>query len=73
MTNPLLPKNVLKTSLPAFSQIQPEHVKPAVEQAIADCKEVIAKVLAQKTHFTWENLVAPIDEIDDVLSKLWSP
>ena len=73
MTNPLLPKNVLKTSLPAFSQIQPEHVKPAVEQAITDCKEVIAKVLAQKTHFTWESLVAPIDEIDDVLSKLWSP
>jgi len=73
MTNPLLPINVLKSSLPAFSKIKPEHVKPAVEQAITDCKEVIAKVLTQNTHFTWANLVAPIDKIDDVLSKLWSP
>ena len=35
MTNPLL----VATDLPAFSQIKPEHVKPAVEQAIANCKE----------------------------------
>ena len=69
MTNPLL----IATDLPAFSQIKPEHVKPAVEQAIADCKKVIDGVLSKNSDFTWANLVMPVDEVDDVLSKLWSP
>lgn len=69
MTNPLLQN----TPLPQFSKIKPEHIKPAVEQAIADCKKTIADVLANNTQFTWANLVAPIDEVDDVLGKLWSP
>jgi oligopeptidase A len=69
MTNPLL----LNSPLPEFSKIKPEHVKPAVEQAIADCKKVIEKVLAEQDTFTWQNLVLPIDEADDILGKLWSP
>lgn len=73
MTNPLLPQAVKKLDLPAFSKIKSEHIKPAVEQAIADCKKVIHDVLANNTSFTWENLIQPIDEVDDVLSKLWSP
>ncbi|MBU2869081.1 oligopeptidase A [Colwellia sp. E2M01] len=69
MANPLLEQ----TTLPQFSKIKPEHVKPAVEKAIAECKQVISKVLTDNTTYTWDNLVLPIDEIDDVLSKLWSP
>ncbi|MCJ8292861.1 MAG: oligopeptidase A [Colwellia sp.] len=69
MSNPLL----VSSELPAFSKIKPEHVKPAVEQAISDCKKVIEQVLADNDVFTWQNLVMPIDDIDDVLSKLWSP
>ena len=69
MTNPLLSQS----TLPAFSKIKPEHIKPAVEQAIGNCKTTIADVLANHTQFTWANLVAPIDEVDDVLGKLWSP
>ena len=69
MTNPLLQN----TSLPQFSKIKPEHIKPAVEQAIANCKKTIVEVLANNTEFTWANLVTPIDEVDDVLGKLWSP
>ena len=68
MSNPLL----IGSALPNFSQIKPEHIKPAVEHAIAACKKVIAKVLEEKT-FTWANLVTPTDESDDVLGKLWSP
>ena len=69
MTNPLLQQ----TPLPQFSKIKPAHIKPAVEQAINDCKNTIAEVLASNTEFTWANLVTPIDEVDDVLGKLWSP
>ena len=73
MTNPLLPKNVKSIDLPLFSKIKPEHIKPAVEQAIADCKKVIEDVLSNNSLHTWEKLVQPIDEADDILSKLWSP
>jgi len=68
MSNPLL----IASDLPSFSQIKPEHIKPAVEQAITECKKVIATVLEEKT-FTWANLVMPTDEADDTLTKLWSP
>lgn len=68
MSNPLLQD----FDLPPFSQIKPEHIQPAVEQAIADCKAVIAHVVAQAQP-TWQNLVEPLEEADDKLSKIWSP
>jgi len=69
MTNPLLSQ----TALPEFSKIKPEHVKPAVEHAIAECKKVMDTVLSSTTEFTWKSLVEPIDDIGDILGKLWSP
>ncbi|MCH2055798.1 MAG: oligopeptidase A [Thalassotalea sp.] len=69
MTNPLLEQ----AGLPAFSQIKPEHVKPAVEQAITHCKAVIEEVLANNQEYTWQNLVLPIEAADDALGKMWSP
>ncbi len=69
MSNPLL----TFTDLPPFSQIKPEHIKPAVEQAIADCRAKIEQVLEGNTSPSWENLVAPIEEVDDRLSRIWSP
>lgn len=68
MSNPLL----AQAQLPQFTLIKPEHVKPAVEKAIADCKKTIEQVLSHE-NFTWDNLVTPTDEVDDVLGKLWSP
>ncbi|WNC68517.1 oligopeptidase A [Thalassotalea nanhaiensis] len=69
MSNPLLEQ----TGLPEFSQIKPDHIKPAVEQAIANGKKAIEQVVASDGPFTWDNLVAYIDEVDDQLEKIWSP
>ena len=69
MSNPLLAQD----TLPKFSEIKPEHVKPAVEQAIAHCKAVIEEVLANNQEYTWQNLVLPIEAADDALGKMWSP
>lgn len=68
MTNPLL----IQSALPLFSQIKPEHVVPAVKQAIEHCREVIEQVVNQE-HYTWDNLIQPIDEADDKFSRIWSP
>jgi len=69
MSNPLLTSAVL----PPFSKIKPEHIQAAVEQGIAHCRSQIEKVLAQPMPFTWDNLIAPLEEVDDELSKIWSP
>ena len=71
MTNPLLTMD----SLPPFSQIKPEHIKPALEHAINDCKKRVELVLtrADDENFTWDNLVAPLEEVGDRLSRIWSP
>ncbi|MGR5140624.1 oligopeptidase A [Photobacterium sp. DNB23_23_1] len=69
MTNPLLSM----TDLPPFSLIQPEHVKPAVEQAIADCRAAVEQVLAADTAPSWETICVPLSETDDRLSRIWSP
>ena len=68
MTNPLL----IQSALPLFSQIKPEHVVPAVKQTIEHCREVIEQVVNQE-HYTWDNLIQPIDEADDKFSRVWSP
>lgn len=68
MTNPLL----IQSALPLFSQIKPEHVVPAVKQAIEHCRELIEQVVNQE-HYTWDNLIQPIDEADDKFSRVWSP
>ena len=59
--------------LPKFSQINIDEIKLNVEKAIEHCKQTIADALANNTHYTWQNLVMPIDEADDQLGRLWSP
>lgn len=73
MFNPLLSFVESKDGLPPFSQIKPEHVQPAVEQAIADCRAQVEKVLAGGAEPTWDSLCEPLTETDDRLSRLWSP
>ncbi|MBM7037602.1 oligopeptidase A [Vibrio ulleungensis] len=69
MSNPLLSI----TDLPPFSSIKPEHVKPAVEKAIADCRATVERVLDGNQSPTWESICAPQLETEDTLSRLWSP
>ncbi|TNG86107.1 oligopeptidase A, partial [Testudinibacter aquarius] len=68
MTNPLLNQS----GLPHFSQIQPQHVVPAIEQLIAQSRQTVENVL-QQPHFNWDNLVQPLSEAGDRLGRAWSP
>lgn len=58
--------------LPPFSKIEPAHVVPALKAAIKECRLTIDKVLAAKS-YTWNDLVLPLEEADDKLSRLFSP
>ena len=69
MSNPLLEQ----TGLPAFSQIRPEHVEPAIDQLLAENRQRIAGLLDEVGQPTWHNLVEPIEEWEDRLGRAWSP
>ncbi len=69
MSNPLLES----FELPTFSRIKPEHVRPAIEQIIADNRAAVQSRLEKGGPYTWENLVAPLELMDDRLNRSWSP
>ncbi|KRS21304.1 oligopeptidase A [Alishewanella sp. WH16-1] len=60
------------TDLPPFSKIQPEQVKPAVEQAIRDARAVVEQVVAS-SEISWQAIVQQLEQGSDRLNKLWSP
>ena len=69
MTNPLLQEH----SLPPFSSIQPEHVEPAIVQLIESNLQSIRRMLDENHAYTWNNLIDPMEDLDDRLNKTWSP
>lgn len=69
MSNPLLQDTVL----PPFSQIKPEAVEPAIDQLLADSRSAIEQLVETVDVPTWENFVAPLEQLNDTLAKAWSP
>jgi oligopeptidase A len=69
MDNPLLDVD----ALPRFDLIRPEHIVPAIEGLLAANRADIARLLNGPQPPTWGSLVAPIERLDDRLSRAWSP
>ncbi|MGI9200956.1 MAG: M3 family metallopeptidase [Woeseiaceae bacterium] len=69
MTNPLLDTS----SLPRFTEISPEHVMPALSELIAAHRQKLDELLANTPDPQFQSLVAPIEEMDHQLSRVWSP
>lgn len=69
MDNPLL-KNL---DLPEFSKFKPEYLQPAIQYLIDFNKENLERLLSEEQDYNWANLVQPLDELEDHLSRVWSP
>jgi oligopeptidase A len=69
MINPLL----ATADLPAYAAIQPEHVEPAIDQLLVENRTQIERLLAANATYTWDNLIRPLEELEDRLNKAWSP
>ena len=59
--------------LPNFSRFKPEELKPAIESLIASNKSTIETLLKNTKDYTWDNLVQPLEEMEDTLGRVWSP
>ncbi|NOZ36946.1 MAG: oligopeptidase A [Gammaproteobacteria bacterium] len=70
MSNPLLEM----TDLPAFSRIKPEHIEPAIDILLSEIREMVNQRLDDyKDHYSWDTLIQPLEDMDDRLSRVWSP
>ena len=68
--NPLLNKY---NTLPAFTEIKPKHIKPATEYIINKYKTTIIKLLEEIDVYTWNNIIVPIEELDNEYDSIVSP
>ena len=69
MSNPLLTME----GLPPFSRIKPEHAEPAVSQVIEENRRAVAELLERADGYRWDNLVEPLERLEERLSRVWSP
>ncbi len=60
-------------SLPVFSNINPEKIPQELTQLLDSNRKKIAELLAQKEAYSWENLLQPLEEIEDQIHQFWSP
>lgn len=69
--NPLLQFD----ELPDFPGINAEHIEPAVNDVLGQNRETLIALLASaknQKNPDWESLMAPLDEMEDSLNKVWS-
>ncbi len=69
MSNPLLEM----TGLPPFSSIRAEHIEPAIDELLAQNRALVEQLLQDNDHYSWDNLIQPIEDMDERLSRVWSP
>jgi len=65
--NPLLDFS----GLPRFADIRPEHVTPAVDQLLAECRAAVEHAVAETTEADWQHFVAPLDDANEKLGRAW--
>ncbi|HEV8644816.1 MAG TPA: M3 family metallopeptidase [Burkholderiales bacterium] len=59
------------SGLPRFAEFKPDHVTPAMDQLLAENRELIARQEADGREPSWENFVAPLDDANERLRRAW--
>jgi len=72
MINPLLQEWKTPFSAPPFTDIEPTHFKPAVEEAIKSALEEIAKITDNPELPAFDNTVAALDSAGETLGRITS-
>ena len=67
--NPLLADD----SLPAFSKIRPEHIEPAIDTILADCRAGIAALTDAGAPRDFASVMLTQERLDQRLARAWAP
>ncbi len=67
--NPLLDL----AGLPKFDLILPEHVEPAIDHILARNRDQIQRLIESTISPDWDNFMAPLEQLDDELERVWAP
>ena len=65
--NPLLDFS----GLPRYTEVHSEHGTPAVDQLLAENYALVARLLADSSHPTWDNFMQPLTDANERLSRAW--
>ena len=65
--NPLLDFS----GLPRYADIKPEHVTPAVEQLLAENRDLVTRLTRGDQTPTWAGFVQPLEDANERLSRAW--
>ena len=59
--------------LPKFSHIHINDIEKNLSEILQENTGSIQQLLKQTAEYTWDNLLQPIDDLDDRLHHFWSP
>ncbi len=59
--------------MPKFSTIKPAQIPEELKALLDRNRQQITKILSTTEPFTWENLLQPLEELDEGLHHFWSP
>jgi oligopeptidase A len=65
--NPLLDFS----DLARFDAIRPEHITPAIDTLLAECRRAVAQVTDPTAAADWYTVVEPLDDATERLSRAW--
>lgn len=60
-------------SLPQFTSIETDSFVSRLNTLLQANLDQITSILANQQQFTWDNLMRPLEEMDDTLERFWSP
>ena len=66
-SNPLLDFS----GLPRFDAIRSEHVAPAIDALLTECRQTVERISDDASAIAWETFVAPLEDANERLSRAW--
>ena len=64
--------HTMRNEFPIFSSIKPAEVFSITQKILEENKKKINHLLENKTSFTWDSLIAPLEAIENHLHLYWS-
>jgi oligopeptidase A len=59
------------SDLPRFDQITPEHVSPAIDALLTECRQVVTQLEGPIANIHWANFVTPLETVTEQLGRAW--